>query len=202
MAFTHLSVGIMPSLTLLGIDFHGFPSAIVNGCNVISGQFQDNAVDFKMPGAMPLQLQRSYSGGRCVKSNFLYGWQLNHGAKLLCHKSRHRHDCAVLKGSDRHGVLYRARYHEKCLKCPDSFFKKGVTNCALGEIGAKTNFKNDRLYKKLKGIELVTADRTLYQFVRSWHDPERESKTHAYKLEKLIQTKWQKLAKKAYNFLQ
>ncbi len=171
----------------LGLDFHGFPSSIVNGCvNVMSGEYQETATDFTLPGAMPLNMQRYYCGGKSERHSFLYGWQLSHGAKLLCYKTKYRHDCAILKGSDRHGALYRGRYHDKCLSCPDSFFKKGVTNCSLGEICAKTNFKNDLLFKDHGVLSLQTADHTNYLFTESPHDLEKENrKTHAYRLDKL-----------------
>lgn len=170
----------------LAIDIHGIPSAIVNGCvNVISGEYQEVATDYTLPGAVPLNLQRYYCGGKCTKASFLNGWQLSHGAKLLSYIDPKHYDCAILKGSDRHGTQFKKQDYKHCYSCPDAFFKNGVTNCAFGELSAQTNFKNDRLYKQNKGFDLETSDQTTYSFVKSSYDPERESKTHGYRLELL-----------------
>ena len=159
---------------------------MVNGCvNVISGEYQESHTDFAMPGAIPLNVQRYYCSGGCRKHSFLYGWQLSHGAKLLSYRSKHDHDCAVLKGSDRHGIQFKGRRHQHELACPDSFFRKSVSNCAFGEISAKTNLKNDRLHKSQGQYELLAADQTCYRFAKSSHDPEREKGTHGYRLEEM-----------------
>jgi hypothetical protein len=136
-------------------------------------------------------MQRYYCGSsKCEKHSFLYGWQLSHGAKLLFYQSKHRHDNAILKGSDRHGIHFKGDHHQKKFKCCESFFENSITNCSLGEISAKTNFKNDHLYKYDKSFDLVTTDKTCYSFEKSSHDPEHQSLsgshgTHGYRLEKL-----------------
>jgi Domain of unknown function (DUF6531) len=91
-----------------GIDIYGHPSAIVNGCiNVVSGEYQESAIDFTLAGAKPLNIQRNYCGGKSKKNSFLYGWQLNHGAKLFSYLSKHDHLYASIKGGNRHGVRYK-----------------------------------------------------------------------------------------------
>ena len=168
------------------LDFHTFPSTIVNGCvNVMSGEYQETAMDFSLPSSLPFDFQRSYCGSRkCEKHSFLYGWQLSHGAKLLFYKSKHNHDNAILKGGDRHGIHFKGDRHETIFKCSESLFKNCITNCSFGEISAKNNVKNDFLYKYHEAFDLVTADQTRYAFEKSSHDPERRSNTHGYRLEK------------------
>jgi hypothetical protein len=170
----------------LGLDVHGFPLAVVSGCvNVISGDYQENTVDYSLPGASPLKLQRNYFGNGCRKHSFLSGWQLSHGAKLLTFETLLFNANAVLKGSDRHGVHFKGNYFDTFLTCPKSFFKKFTTNCAFGDINANNNFKNDRLYRQPKGYELLTANQTSYSFSKASSDPERIEKTRAYRLDKL-----------------
>lgn len=169
------------------LDFHAFPSTVVNGCvNVMSGDYQEATVDFSLPGSLPLELQRYYCGSRkCEKYSFLYGWQLTHGAKLLFYKSKHNHDNAILKGGDRHGIHFKGDRHDRIFSCNESLFKNCMTNCSFGEISAKNNVKNDLLYKYHEAFDLVTADQTCYAFAKSSHDPEREHNTHGYRLEKV-----------------
>ncbi|MBA3603243.1 MAG: hypothetical protein H0W50_06310 [Parachlamydiaceae bacterium] len=172
----------------LGIDIHGHPSALVNGCiNVISGEYQEAAIDFSLPGVKPLNIQRNYFGGKCKKKSFLYGWQLSHGAKLFSYWSKHNHFYAFIKGSERHGVFYKEVAEATGrFVCPPAFFKKGVTNCAFGDLSAKSNFKNDELRNLAEdSFELQTADQAFFKFVKSSHDPERISgaKLVGYKLE-------------------
>lgn len=168
-----------------GVDVHAFPSAMINGCvNIISGEYQETATDFLLPGGKPFELQRHYCGAGCQKHSLLYGWQLSQGAKLLTYQIK-RCDYAVIKGSDRHGVRFKKPMGAVCFTCPESFFLKSITNCSLGEINAQNNFKNDRIYTKHHAFELVKSDQSRYLFVKSSHDPERHSSIHGYRLEKI-----------------
>lgn len=175
------------------LNLYGLPSGIVNGCvNVISGEYQETATDFKLPGVRPLSLRRYYCGSNgkkgCQKHSFLYGWQLNHGAKLFsCQRDIFDSSYAIIKGGNRHGVLFMGLPFDDLYTCPESFFKSCVTNCGLGEIAAKANFKNDELYEGDGVFKLYTADNSCYRFEKSSHDPERRSgsHTHGYRLETL-----------------
>ena len=160
----------------LGVDFHAFPSAIVNGCvNIISGEYQETATDLSIPGIKPLNMQRYYNGNKCKRHSFLYGCSLTHGAKLFCYKSNN-HDNAILKGSERHGTLYKTSLKDHLFHCPDSFFEKGITNCSSGEISAKTNIKNDFLNKHNSEMyELCTVDQA-YLFSKSPGDFEQKNR--------------------------
>ncbi len=103
-----------------GIDIHGHPSAIVNGCvNVVSGKYQESATDFSLPGVRPLNVQRNYFGGKCKKSSFLYGWQLSHGAKLFSLETKDQF-YAFIKGSDRHGVRFKDTKSNGRMTCTGS----------------------------------------------------------------------------------
>lgn len=169
-----------------GVVNYEFPSAMVNGVNVLSGEFQEAPTDFALPGAMSLNVQRYYSSGDSKKQSLYYGWRLSHGAKLFTRHTNHFR--VFVKGSDRHGVLFRAENDcQAAFLCPASFFKKSVTNCSLGEICANNNFKNDQLCRSREGFKLCTARHSHYWFVKSSHDPEHihNSKTHSYRLEKM-----------------
>ena len=79
---------------------------MVNGVNVLTGEYQEAPTDFELPGTMPLTLQRHYSSGRCKKQALHYGWRLSHGAKLFTHQKKHFR--AFVIGSERHGILFKA----------------------------------------------------------------------------------------------
>ena len=169
-----------------GIVNYDFPCAMVNGVNVLTGEYQESPTDFELPGTLPLTLQRHYNSGPCKKRSLHYGWRLSHGAKLFTHQKNHFR--AFVIGSERHGILFKGdSEYQSPFSCPDSFFAKNVTNCALGEISANNNFKNDRLYKSLDTFQLCTARHHHYWFTKSSHDPERihNSHTHGYRLDKI-----------------
>jgi hypothetical protein len=59
------------------LDISAAPSAMVAGAvNVITGSFVDFGSDLATSGALPMQLQRSYSS-RSTESNLGLGWSLN-----------------------------------------------------------------------------------------------------------------------------
>jgi hypothetical protein len=101
-----------------------------------------------------LEIQRYYCGGNgekgCDRHSFLYGWQLNHGAKLFTStKAKAGSVCTVIKGSNRHGVLFIGDEESSDSCCPSSFFKKRVTNCGLGKIGVNRSFPIGKSHHKL-----------------------------------------------------
>lgn len=112
-----------------------------------------------------------------------YGWQLNHGAKLFTWK-QYQHKYAFVNGGIRQGAHYRQDW-DRSFKCPEYYFKKWVTNYALGPIQAANNFKNDRLYRLDGEYHLVTGNDSHLEFKETIYDLEAEIKgAHCYSLEK------------------
>lgn len=138
----------------------GEPSAnICNAVNILSGDFYINEDDIVVPGLEPIRLHRSYSSstGRdylfphtLVKhypqNNSFVVTEFN-GAKLTYSKKRDSQDIFV---------------------ADDNCFDKGFTNSATGEIGAKSNLKNQYLEWQGNNIVVVCPDGTKRIYKQIW----------------------------------
>lgn len=161
----------IPLQSELGIHSFDCLNALINGSvSVITGEFFESTKDFFLPGSNSFDIQRSYHSGKCSKQSIHYGWQLNHGGKLFTWK-KHNHKHAFVNGSIRQGAHYKEDFCDACLKCPNYFFRKWVTNYSLGTIQAANNFKNDKLYQRDHAYHLIIADQSSLCFVQSYYDP-------------------------------
>lgn len=135
-----------PNQTHLDIE----PCSIVNGSvNVINGCYLDSEVDFMIPGAEPIFLERNYvSTDTDERGPFGKGWNRNHFGIVERKRYRRprktkRHEATVLESG---GAMYqyggRRRYSFKML--PKSY-EDAVTNCGSGKMSGRTNIKNNIL---------------------------------------------------------
>jgi hypothetical protein len=124
----------------------GLPSSVVAGCvNAVTGHFFDSQIDMTVPGPTPITVQRSWSSADKK-------WNFGHMPELRVGKSRGRNH--ILAGySDDNGMglmfsswILRRQNDDYCtLTIPEKAYKKGLTNCGLGEISGQTNWNNSKL---------------------------------------------------------
>src|ERR1700733_15247533 len=153
------------------VNLEAEPSSVIHGCvNAITGDYVEFNTDLVVPGIEPLIIQRNYQSSK-NGGNFGYGWSTNHSCRLDMELSdypstpererdtpdrreRPTRDRAMRYADNREYIL---EFHDEMgsitpfkgtksgFKINDEAFKKGVTNCAAGEISARTNHKNTRL---------------------------------------------------------
>lgn len=171
------------------MDLTAFPSSVVDGCvNVITGDYFEHAVDVVLPGTLGFKIERSYSSRACKRGTLQYGWDINHGGKVIRqHTTNHRY--AYVKGTERNGTLYqlnRKKESETLYHVHDSFIERGLTNVFGGEISANTNLKNDFLKRTPSAwVRLETANRTSHFFIDVSEDVDKK---HMDSVSRLINT--------------
>lgn len=182
------------------MDFSTFPSAIVAGCvNVITGDYFEHVTDVVLPGTGGFKIERSYSSRACKRGTFQYGWDINHGGKVLRQHS-HNHMYGYVKGTERSGTLYQSNRnddYDQILGVHQSFLEKGITNCNSGEISANTNLKNDQMIKGSSITTLTTANQTCYVFMKEASDID---KTDEVKVSRLVATEFPNGLKYYYQY--
>lgn len=166
-----------PSVHIL----ESIPSSIAAECvNAISGDYFESHLDLVVPGPIPLFVQRSWSSAD-------KRWHFAHMPKLKvgCSEGGNK-IIAGYEGDLGSGMEFRA--HKDSLKDSDplkvskSMFKKGLTNCAMGEISGQTNWKNSRIYsvkkEDKKRLYLVHGTRA----GRVFKSVKKKGKAHGIKL--------------------
>lgn len=141
---------------------------IANHVSAVSGDFVENATDCFLVGPEPLSLERTYSSSPSIglfglepvslkpptfpEGGEKYcGWQLNHMTRLFIQvegrrNSRHYKARAFIPHRFFSQILHEDDVSEGSLKKRTyqlpSCLQKGITNCSLGAISARTNPKN------------------------------------------------------------
>ena len=117
------------------------PSVMVEGCvHALSGDLIISGTDLVVPGPKPLSVQRSWSS-REKK------WHFGQPCVTLGFSKTGHHVVAGYQddlGSGMHfsGNLSSSLEPGKNLRVSSRVFKKGLTNCGLGEISGQTNWSN------------------------------------------------------------
>ena len=128
-----------PPLPVALLD--AMPSSIVAGCvNVISGAFFDSEVDLKVPGPLPLVVQRTYSSQEKK-------WHFQYMPLLRVFVSQGKSQLiAEYQDDGGSGIRFQGSRHEKNLKLSSSHIRHGLTNCNSEEVSGQTNWKNSTLF--------------------------------------------------------
>lgn len=129
------------------VDLEGEPSSIVGSVNVISGRYADSSVDLIVPGAEPIILERfcaSFSGNT-KKDLFRKGWVFNCLGTLrrVVDSESPLEDRYFVQDSSGFGAEYESKWGQFVL--PKDALGYGMTNCATGNISARSNVRNHRL---------------------------------------------------------
>ena len=130
-----------PSIQVL----EAIPSAVVAGCvNALTGDYFESRQDLSTPGPVPLFVQRSWSSADKK-------WHFSHMPKLRVGSSKGgSRVIAGYEGDLGSGMKFRKHKGRYPFRASDSMFKKGLVNCALGEISGQTNWKNARIFSVRK----------------------------------------------------
>ncbi len=146
------------------------PSSFAHGCvNVITGDYTENECDIVIPGVDPLVLNRFYTSGNSTFSRTpSTGWCFNHHGYLSMDiieqtdtVSRYSYDFCNHHGSF---IQFKEQEQHGALKVNKSLFDKGITNCGGGEISARSNLKNTKVFRQANDIRAVDGAGTDYTF--------------------------------------
>lgn len=140
--------------------FGGDPSAIVEGCvSAITGDYFFNQEDLVVKGHEPIVLRTRYFSG---KGNRKYGGWNFFASHLIANLSIYKNaniGIYFLEIPEKMGVrlVYKAdpvpkkeEMHFQLIGCPG-----GLTNCSTGEISARLNLRNNRVYRDGKDKKQV-----------------------------------------------
>ncbi|MBA3236998.1 MAG: hypothetical protein H0T62_01435 [Parachlamydiaceae bacterium] len=116
---------------------YGAPQTNVFGVNVINGDYNYSTVDFDLPGADLLILQRTYSSSNLQMRAFLHSW--THNLSGMTRNYVSGDDLHVIASGSLTGELpFKKRTKNKRighnLSIHSKILGKGVTNCGQGEI--------------------------------------------------------------------
>lgn len=144
-----------PALTALGeryplSNLEGEPSSIVGGCvNVISGDFFVLQRDLLLEGTESLSLERYYASSDVSEGSLCQSWHLNHQGNVYIGsydlEEGGQIPFAEYKGPFGSEMRFDQSFGQKNMCIHPEMLKKGLTNCANGHLGCKTNPKNLRL---------------------------------------------------------
>jgi len=121
------------------------PTTIVNrSVNVISGVYIDQETDLILPGAEPIQFNRSYASTNTFDGCIGIGWSLNYDETLYISK-----DWSFASLIDGYGSILKFERKEKLSRhtynlLPDNYLRS-VTNSGGGALSGRNNIKNTRL---------------------------------------------------------
>jgi YD repeat-containing protein len=130
------------------------PSAMVANCvNAISGDFFESQIDLVVPCAHPIVVQRTYCSSEKK-------WHFQHMPLLEVDLSNGGHHVRGAYRDDIGAVIAyyaRLRSHHageiqnEGLKIPAIVFNRGLTNCGVGEITGRTNWRNSKIFFLRRG---------------------------------------------------
>lgn len=165
----------LPGATL--IHSMGSPSCVVNGVNVISGDYMEARRDISIEDAAPLALESYYNSTSMLKDSLEKSWRHNHqgGGYLILEDSRE--DSTGCRLGYREPSGSTTRYVAKYPKGDNGALIKmslwmaenrGITNC-YQEIGGHTNYKNctfsvTKAKRDIKKIEAQTSGGSKVEF--------------------------------------
>lgn len=149
---------------------YGIPETNFYGVNVINGDYNFSCVDFELPGADPLVLQRTYCSSRHHSRAFFNAWTHNLSGNTISFQSDCKKYLNIIATGSLSGELKFERKIEnedQDLKTCRSIFRKGVTNCGKREISGRSNIKNMKASYSTNGICVKNADGTEHHYRRS-----------------------------------
>lgn len=130
---------------------NGLTSSVVNGCvSVISGDYVENYADIVIPGVEPILITRSYCSGDNSQGVYLRSWRMGYPTLLSyedndCDIPNNRiklkaHVAEEFGGTLSYENVFITKKEPAVMTLPLKL-RKGLTNCAGGEVSAKTNPK-------------------------------------------------------------
>lgn len=128
--------------------------------NALTGDFTLFQDDYVVPGVEPIPIRRIYVSGDGLGRES--SWQFFPQTHLSFFESDSSKTKRALVGHSSGGFLTFKLKKDADVYTPDlTKHGKGATNTAQGEISARTNLKNGRLYKLKNGLyKVVTSDGT------------------------------------------
>ncbi|WP_420421706.1 hypothetical protein [Simkania sp.] len=196
-------------------DFGGEPSGIVEGCvNVITGDYVVRRDDLVVKGLEPIRFPLNYSPREVRKKFKIYGgW--NFAEKFLLIELDHTDTLSVYEKSGiRVDYFYNYYAVKRSLPLPLRKIPGGWTNTALGDISARYNPLNNKVYSK-KGdpreiiVEAPDGSVRYYRTKESKKRVEADWTTRGVPIEfllrsevlsngNIIEYEWEKLADKRW----
>lgn len=172
---------ILNSLDTPLTTLYGVPETNIYGVNVINGNYNYASVDFNLPAADPMILQRSYSSSNYQSRAFYSHWTHNLSGAINAYvSSQHVHVVAsgALTGEIPFKKKTKAINLNHQLTLNGQILSKGVTNCGSGMISGRNNIKNMKvIYDPFSGGLLKNSDGSehLYCMIIPYNESTNES---------------------------
>lgn len=157
-------------------NLDGEPSSVVGcGINLISGSYNEGAVDITTAGANPISLARTYSSSQREEGSFHDAWNLTHCDMVRDpYNGGDKHDpTTYLKEGTGAAFLFNYKKHDD-LVLHKSSLENGLTNTGSGKISAHTNQKNLKLIQQDKKYREIVDGAGMRRFFRRTDDDSRE----------------------------
>jgi RHS repeat-associated protein len=165
------AAGTIPNTANGLVNFESEPSSVVAGkvC-VITGDYVESHVDFASAGIDSFVLHRTYSDSRRRAGAIGGYWALNHHGRIVEHFDNGKLE-TFFQDEKGGSMQYSTKYYKPTemnkLAVHEESLKKGVTNCADGEISGKTNYKNTLVtYDAKETFSAITGSGAAYQFIK------------------------------------
>lgn len=154
---------VLPENPIPLADLVGEPSTIVNGVNVITGDYIEHDSDLVTAGIKPLALDRSYYSTDDRAGSLRGGWNFCFGSTLLLNEfdleEEEEHKALLLEGSCTTEFYGKDKGRPNELSVCKKMLEKGVTNTSTGQMAARTNIKNTKiLFMGKNGREIVVTN--------------------------------------------
>lgn len=154
---------VLPENPIPLADLVGEPSTIVNGVNVITGDYIEHDCDLVTAGINPLALERSYYSTDDRKGSLRDGWNFCFGSTLLLNKinlpTENKHEALLFEGSCTTKFYAEGKERPNELSVCKKMLEKGVTNTSTGQMAARTNIKNTKiLFMGKNGRDIVVTN--------------------------------------------
>lgn len=155
-------------------NLEGEPSGVIEGVNVITGEFTDSEIDLSLPGPEPLTLGHTLRNNNPhpVGSTRQIGWQMSDDESVMVNNTiEASHDYSgEYRGGDGEYLYFILRRkhggHHALAPFEKSILRYGFTNTSRGVIGAITNVKNSFMEwsKPSKTCNITKSDGTFLHF--------------------------------------
>lgn len=193
-----------PDAFFIDANLTGLPSTLINGCvNVITGTYHEQEEDLKFVGGLSIPIQRSYSSNYTQDQWFEHykslgnGWGFNYDGAIRftflkrmdgdegTHKRYYFYGesyegggvCFLYEDPDR--IRHKSDHDPFKLKLSKKVMRHGFTNCGSGQISARTNPRNNKIYERVNEqkkplFELVQSSGSTLIFQKNDKDKEED----------------------------
>lgn len=165
-AALNISAADEKAIPIANID--GGISTIAGGCvSVITGDYLEHSRDLVIPGPEPLIFERFYASSDYETGSLYMGWRHNHDSSIALNGDVDRKNTSFAYYTEASGRSAKfANEEDHVLTLKSGRTSRGLTNCGMGSISARTNLANTRIryHRKSDLVEVHSGSGAKSQF--------------------------------------